>query len=144
MQYHVCINYIREIMMQSYSDISRRLIASMIDTSVIIFLFMFVELITETLDEALFYILFILTIWAYFVLQESSTLKSTVGKQAVNIIVTDLNGNRISFTQATKRFIMKILAVIPFFAGFLLILITSKKQAFHDIVAKTVVFVQED
>lgn len=144
MQYHVCINYIREIMMQSYSDISRRLIASMIDTSVIIFLFMFVELITETLDEALFYILFILTIWAYFVLQESSTLKSTVGKQAVNIIVTDLNGNRISFTQATKRFILKILAVIPFFAGFLLILITSKKQAFHDIVAKTVVFVQED
>jgi uncharacterized RDD family membrane protein YckC len=105
---------------------------------------MFVELITETLDETFFYILFSLTMWAYFVFQESSTLKSTVGKQAVNIIVTDLNGNRISFTQATKRFILKILSVIPFFIGFLLILFTSKKQAFHDIVAKTVVFIQEE
>ncbi|HPS88698.1 MAG TPA: RDD family protein [Methanosarcina vacuolata] len=130
--------------MQPYSGISRRLIASIIDIFVIISLFMFLELITETIDEALFYILFFLAMWAYFVLQESSTLKSTVGKQAVNIIVTDLNGNRISFTQATKRFILKIFAVIPFFAGFLLILFTSKKQAFHDIIAKTLVFIQED
>jgi uncharacterized RDD family membrane protein YckC len=130
--------------MQPYSGVSRRLIASIIDISVIIFLFMFLELITETLDETLFYTLFFLTMWAYFVFQESSTLRSTVGKQAVNIIVTDLNGNRISFTQATKRFILKILALIPFFTGFLLILFTSKKQAFHDIVAKTVIFIQED
>lgn len=133
-----------EYRVQPYSGISRRLIASIIDIFVIILLFMFLELITETLDENLFYILFSLTMWAYFVFQESSTLKSTVGKQAVNIIVTDLNGNRISFMQATKRFILKILSVIPFFTGFLLILFTSKKQAFHDIVAKTVVFVQED
>lgn len=130
--------------MQPYSGISRRLIASIIDIFVIILLFMFLELITETLDETSFYILFVLTMWAYFVFQESSTLKSTVGKQAVNIIITDLNGNRISFTQATNRFILKILSIIPFFAGLLLILFTSKKQAFHDIVAKTVVFVQED
>ncbi|HWQ49853.1 MAG TPA: RDD family protein [Methanosarcina sp.] len=130
--------------MQPYSGISRRLIASIIDIFVIILLFMFLELITETLDETSFYILFVLTMWAYFVFQESSTLKSTVGKQAVNIIITDLNGNRISFTQATNRFILKILSIIPFFTGFLLILFTSKKQAFHDIVAKTVVFVQED
>ncbi len=130
--------------MQPYSGISRRLIASIIDIFVIILLFMFLELITETLDETSFYILFVLTMWAYFVFQESSTLKSTVGKQAVNIIITDLNGNRISFTQATNRFILKILSIIPFFTGLLLILFTSKKQAFHDIVAKTVVFVQED
>jgi uncharacterized RDD family membrane protein YckC len=134
----------RKILMQPYSGISRRLIASIIDIFVIISLFMFLELITETIDEALFYILFFLAMWAYFVFQESSTLKSTVGKQAVNIIVTDLNGNRISFIQATKRFILKIFAVIPFFAGFLLILFTSKKQAFHDIIAKTLVFIQED
>lgn len=130
--------------MQPYSGICRRLIASMIDFFVIIFLFMFLELITETLDETLFYILFFLTMWAYFVFQESSILKSTVGKQAVNIIVTDLNGNRISFKQATMRFILKILAAIPLFTGFLPIFFTSKKQTFHDIVAKTVVFIQED
>lgn len=130
--------------MQSYSGISRRLIASIIDIFVIIFLFMFLELITEIMNKTLFCVLFFLSTWVYFVFQESSTLKSTVGKQAMNIIVTDLNGNRISFIQATKRFIMKILAAIPLFTGFLLILFTSKKQAFHDIMAKTVVFIQED
>jgi len=82
--------------------------------------------------------------WIYFAFQESSTRKGTVGKQAMNLIVTDLNGNKISFKQATKRFIMKILAAIPLFTGFLSIFFTSKKQAFHDIIAKTVVFIQEN
>lgn len=130
--------------MQSYSGILRRFIASIIDIFVIILLFMFFHLLTETRDETFLYVLFVLTMWVYSAFQESSTRKGTVGKQAMNLIVTDLNGNRISFMQATKRFIMKILAAIPLFTGFLPILFTSKKQAFHDIVTKTVVFIQED
>jgi uncharacterized RDD family membrane protein YckC len=130
--------------MQSYSGIFRRFIASIIDILVIILLFVFFQLITEAMDETFFYIMFFLTMWVYFAFQESSTRRGTVGKQAMNLIVTDLYGNRISFMQATKRFIMKILAAIPLFTGFLPILFTSKKQAFHDIVAKTLVFIQED
>jgi uncharacterized RDD family membrane protein YckC len=130
--------------MQSYSGIFRRFIASTIDILVIILLFVFFQLITETLDETFFYILFFLTMWVYFAFQESSTRKGTIGKQAMNLIVTDLYGNRISFIKATKRFIMKILSAIPLFTGFLPILFTSKRQAFHDIVSKTVVFLQED
>jgi uncharacterized RDD family membrane protein YckC len=67
--------------------------------------------------------------WIYSASQESSTRKGTVGKQAMNLIVTDLNGNKISFVQATKRFIVKVLSAIPLFAGFLSIIFTSKKQA---------------
>ena len=130
--------------MQSYCGFFKRFIASIIDIFVIILLFVFIQLITETMDKTLFCILFFLTMWIYFASQESSTLKGTVGKQALNLIVTDLNGNKISFKQATKRFIMKILAAIPLFAGFLSIFFTSKKQAFHDIFAKTVVFIHED
>ncbi len=130
--------------MQSYSGFFRRFIASIIDIFVIILLFVFIQLITENLDETFFYVLFSLTMWIYFASQESSTRRGTVGKQAMNLIVTDLNGNRISFLQATKRFIMKILAAIPLFTGYLSILFTAKKQAFHDIVAKTVVFIQEE
>lgn len=130
--------------MQSYCGFFRRFIASIIDIFVVILLFVFIHLITETLDETFFSILFFLTMWIYFAYQESSTLKGTVGKQALNLIVTDLNGNKISFKQATKRFIMKIFAAIPLFAGFLSIFFTSKKQAFHDILAKTVVFLHED
>lgn len=130
--------------MQAYSGFFRRFIASIIDILVIILLFVFFQLITQALDETFFYTLFFLTMWVYFAFQESSTRKGTVGKQAMNLIVTDLYGNRISFMQATKRFIMKILAAIPLFTGFLPIFFTLKKQAFHDIVAKTVVFIQED
>lgn len=130
--------------MQSYSSFFRRFIASIIDIFVVILLFVFIQLITETLDETFFCVMFFLTMWIYFASQESSTRKGTVGKQALNLIVTDLNGNKISFKQATKRFIMKILAAIPLFTGFLSIFFTSKKQAFHDIIAKTVVFIQED
>lgn len=130
--------------MQSYSGFFRRFIASVIDIFVIILLFLFIHFIIETLNETFFYTLFILTMWIYFAFQESSTKKGTVGKQALNLIVTDLNGNKISFKQATKRFIMKIFAAIPFFTGFLSIFFTPKKQAFHDIIAKTVVFIQED
>lgn len=130
--------------MKPYSGFFRRFIASIIDIFVIVLLFVFILLIAETLNGTFLYILFFLSMWIYFASQESSIRRGTVGKQAMNLIVTDLNGNRISFIQATKRFIIKILSAIPLFAGFLTILFTSKKQALHDIIAKTVIFVQED
>lgn len=130
--------------MQSYSGFLRRFIASLIDIFVVILLFVFIQLLTKTLDETFFYVLFSLTMWIYFAFQESSIRRGTVGKQAMNLIVTDLNGNRISFMQATKRFIVKIFSAILLFTGFLSIFFTAKKQAFHDIIAKTVVFIQED
>ena len=96
------------------------------------------------MDGLFFNIIIFLVVWSYFAFQESSTRKGTVGKQAMNLIVTDIDGNKISFTQATKRFLGKFLAAVPFFAGFLLIFLTTKKQALHDIIAKTLVFIQED
>jgi len=130
--------------MKSYSGFFRRFIALIIDIFVIFLLFVFIQLIAGIPDETSFCMLFFLTMWVYFASQESSTSRGTVGKQAMNLIVTDLNGNRISFKQATTRFAMKILAAVPFFTGFLSILFTARKQAFHDIVAKTLVFIQED
>lgn len=131
--------------MQWYADFFRRFLASIIDIFVIILFIYFIQLVSGFIFGGIFfYFLAFLLGWSYFVFQESSTRKGTVGKQAMNLIVTDLNGNKISFNQATKRFLMKILAAIPLFAGFLPILITEKKQAFPDIIAKTVVFVQED
>ena len=130
--------------MQWYSDFFRRFIASVIDIFVIILFFVFVQFILGIMDGLFFNIIIFLIVWNYFAFQESSTRKGTVGKQAMNLIVTDLDGNKISFTQATIRFLGKFLAAVPFFAGFLLIFCTRKKQALHDIIAKTLVFVQED
>ena len=133
------------IIMQWYAGFFRRFLASIIDIFVIILFIWFIQLISGlTIDGSFFYFLGFLFGWIYFVFQESSTRKGTVGKQAMNLIVTDLYGNKISFNQATKRFVMKILAVIPLFAGFLPIFYTEKKQTLPDIIAKTVVFLQED
>ncbi|WP_255335532.1 RDD family protein [Methanosarcina sp. KYL-1] len=93
---------------------------------------MFIQFISGAVEGGIiggsfFYILVLLVGWNYFALQESSARQATVGKQAMNIIVADLKGNRISFEQATRRFVGKILAAIPFFASFLPILFTEKK-----------------
>jgi uncharacterized RDD family membrane protein YckC len=129
---------------QWYSGFLRRFIAFITDIFVIILFIGFIEFILGFKDVIFFNFLIFLLVWGYFAIQESSTRKGTVGKQAMNVIVTDLDGNKISFIQATIRFFGKFIAAIPFFAGFFLILFTEKKQALHDIIAKTVVFVQED
>jgi uncharacterized RDD family membrane protein YckC len=129
---------------QWYSGFFRRFIASIIDIFVIILFIVFVQFILGIMDGLFFNIIIFLVVWSYFAFQESSTRKGTVGKQAMNLIVTDIDGNKISFTQATKRFLGKFLSAAPFFAGFLLIFLTKKKQALHDIIAKTLVFIQED
>lgn len=130
--------------MQWYSGFFRRLIASLIDIFVIILFVVFFQFILGIMNGFFFNITLFLIVWSYFSFQESSTRKGTVGKQAMNLIVTDLEGNRISFAQATMRFLGKFPAAFPFFTGFLLIFFTKKKQAFHDILAQTLVFIQED
>lgn len=131
--------------MQWYASFFRRFLASTIDILVIILFISFIQLVSGTILTGVFaYILVFLLGWGYFVFQESSTRKGTVGKQAMNLIVTDAKGDKISFNQATKRFLMKILATIPFLAGFLPIFFTEKKQTLPDIIAKTVVFIHED
>lgn len=130
--------------MQAYSGFLRRLIASIIDSIIIILLVAFIQFISGTMGGAFFFILLILLSWNYFALQESSVRQGTFGKQVMSIIVTDLNGNRIPFDRATKRFLGKILASMPFFAGFLPILFNEKKQGLHDQIAKTLVLVRKD
>ncbi len=77
--------------------------------------------------------------WLYFALMESSEWQATLGKRAVNIKVTDLDGNRISFLRATGRFFGKILSSLILLVGYIMAAFTEKKQALHDILAGTLV-----
>jgi uncharacterized RDD family membrane protein YckC len=77
--------------------------------------------------------------WLYFAGMESSANQATVGKMAVGIKVTDLNGNRISFANATGRFFSKIISGVILFIGYLMIAFTAKKQGLHDQIAGTFV-----
>ncbi|MGD1948305.1 MAG: RDD family protein [Leptolyngbyaceae cyanobacterium] len=77
--------------------------------------------------------------WLYHALQESSSYQATLGKRAVGIVVTDLDGQRISFGTATGRHFAKILSSLILMIGYIMAAFTEKKQALHDIMAGTVV-----
>jgi uncharacterized RDD family membrane protein YckC len=76
-----------------------------------------------------------LVIWAYFCGMESSPLQATLGKLAVGLYVTDLQGQRISLRRATGRLTGKLLSMATILIGYLVAGFTSKRQALHDIVA---------
>lgn len=73
--------------------------------------------------------------WLYFALMESSARQATLGKMALGIVVTDINGNRVSFGRATGRFFGKIVSGMILYIGYIMAGFTEKKQALHDIMA---------
>jgi uncharacterized RDD family membrane protein YckC len=90
--------------------------------------------------------------WLYKALFEASKMQGTLGKLAVGIIVTDLEGRRIDFGRATLRYalvwVANLLALVPALAGVsgfaiiidsLVVAFTLKKQALHDMIAACLV-----
>jgi uncharacterized RDD family membrane protein YckC len=77
--------------------------------------------------------------WLYYALMESSAQGATLGKKVFGLRVTDLEGNRLSFIEASGRLWGKILSALILYIGFMMAGWTSKKQALHDIMAGTLV-----
>ena len=73
--------------------------------------------------------------WLYFALMESSSKQATLGKMMIGVIVTDTDGNRISFGRASGRFFGKIVSWITLLIGYRMAAFTKRKQALHDIMA---------
>ena len=81
--------------------------------------------------------------WLYFTLFESSSKQATPGKMAMGILVTDLDGRRISFGRANGRYWGKIISGIILMIGYIMAGFTEKKQALHDILAGCLVVRQQ-
>ena len=73
--------------------------------------------------------------WVYFAVMESSPTQGTLGKMALGIKVTDLDGNRIGFGKATGRYFGKIISALLLMIGFVMVAFTQKKQGLHDMMA---------
>ncbi|NOY36263.1 MAG: RDD family protein [Chlorobi bacterium] len=73
--------------------------------------------------------------WLYYALMESSKNQATLGKMALGLRVTDLEGNPVGFGRATGRYFGKIISRMILYIGFIMAGITEKKQALHDIMA---------
>ena len=69
---------------------------------------------------------------SYFVLMECSKFQGTIGKMALGIKVTDLEGNQIGFAKAFGRYFGKIVSAIIVGIGFLMVAFTERKQGLHD------------
>jgi len=77
----------------------------------------------------------IIITWLYYALMESSATQGTLGKIALGIKVTDLNGHKIGFGKATGRHFSKLASSIILCIGFIMVAFTQKKQGLHDIMA---------
>ena len=73
--------------------------------------------------------------WLYYALLESSNLQATWGKLALGVIVTDLEGNRITFARASGRHFAKMISKMTAYIGYVLAAFTERKQALHDLIA---------
>jgi len=80
--------------------------------------------------------------WLYSALQESSPKMATLGKRAINLKVTTVNGGRLTFAQATGRHFGKLLSTIILLIGYFMMLWDDKKQTLHDKLANTVVIAE--
>lgn len=75
----------------------------------------------------------------YYTFMESSKFQATVGKLALGLIVTDENGAPLDFVKALIRNVSKIISSMILLIGYIMAGFTEKKQALHDIIAKTLV-----
>jgi uncharacterized RDD family membrane protein YckC len=75
----------------------------------------------------------------YWALMESSKYQATVGKIALGLKVTDLDGNSLDFVKSLIRNVCKIISGMILFIGYIMAGFTEKKQGLHDIIAGTLV-----
>lgn len=130
-----------------YAGFKKRVLAFFIDVAICFLSMMSFTFIIEVLRQVLkikdfgnLAIAAVLIIpLLYFPLFEGSKYQATLGKLIMKIKVVDINGERVSFGQAWGRFLAKIISYQIFFAGFIIIAFTKKKQGLHDIIAKTYV-----
>ena len=93
----------------------------------------------ENFFVILYYILAFVLSCLYFTIMESSGMQATLGKKALNLAVTDLSGNRITFGRANGRYWSKLVSIAIFGIGYIMAAFTEKHQALHDMIAGTFV-----
>ena len=82
----------------------------------------------------------VVAVWLYYAGMESSLYQGTLGKMVLGLIVTDLEGRRISFGRASGRYFSKLITgLIPLGIGYAMAGFTEKKQALHDMIASCLV-----
>ena len=88
---------------------------------------------------ALVYLLYPVISAAYYVGFESSAKQATLGKMAVGIKVTDIDGRRLTLGRALLRWLAVMLNYLTLYIGYLIAAFTERKQGLHDMAVGTLV-----
>jgi uncharacterized RDD family membrane protein YckC len=137
---------------RDYAPVGRRALAAVIDAIVLGVPLFALSLITEAVTDKRGSVtgvtwiaigLLVPIAWLYSALSESSARQATLGKAAIGITVTDLEGKRISFGKATARYVGKLISALTLFIGFIVAAFSAKKQALHDMIVGTLVVARE-
>lgn len=133
---------------QYFASFDQRLMAWAIDVfliavvyAVLIFLsFLFVQ------EQAVRVVLLVgiavmvpLTKLIYNIIADPSKTQGTIGKKLMDIKVTDLNGERISFEISLARNMAKIVSTLTLGGGYVYSFFNKKQQCLHDVMAGTLV-----
>ena len=77
--------------------------------------------------------------WLYAAVQESGPNQATIGKKSVGLKVVNMEGQPVSFAQATGRHFGKYISSIILLIGYFMMLWDEKKQTLHDKMAGTLI-----
>jgi uncharacterized RDD family membrane protein YckC len=133
---------------QYFASFDQRLLASVIDFFFMFLIYIVVLLLSfimlteqgERISAAIALLPLVPVLkFIYGIFADCSSAQGTVGKRLLNIRVTDMLGQRISFGRSLGRNAAKIFSVIPLFFGYLYSFLNRKQQCWHDIAANTLV-----
>ena len=118
----------------------RRTVAYLLDTALLCAVFIGIRLALDGMIDSLYInIALNLITLLYFSVCESSSYQATIGKHLLGLIVTDKEGNPISFKRALLRNFSRYINFFIFGLGYITIFFTKRKQGIHDLIAKTCV-----
>ncbi|MEQ1833150.1 MAG: RDD family protein [Candidatus Eisenbacteria bacterium] len=77
--------------------------------------------------------------WLYVAFLVSSRSRATLGMMVMDLELTRLDGERVSFSRATWRYFAQFLSVLTVGFGYVMQVFTARRQTLHDMVTSTVV-----
>ena len=131
-----------------YAEPIRRLAAFLIDSAVILVglsglaVLLDARQSLEATSSPYYYVFQLMIPWFYYAAMDSAVKRGTLGKMALKIKVTDLDGQPVSFGRSAVRAIPKVIPLL--WIGFLAAVFTTQRQAVHDLIARTVVIKDMD
>lgn len=130
-----------------YGGFWLRVVARVIDIVILSIALVVIELVARGVlddydtagEESFWALVWFVGHWLYFAGLHASEWQATIGKRLLGLRVADLQGERITFGNATGRYFAEILSALILLIGYLMVAFTERKQGLHDLLASTLV-----